>query len=113
MIHLFVKFGAIFLGGVAFTLAILMFLPAIRILPSFEDNAGLVGQKVQERVQDKGKQQADSFVSSLGQVLSSVAENPAWGPLLKTKKDVEQTIKEVKSLPDEQRNAICQQICLQ
>ena len=109
--HLLVKFGLFFVGGAAFTLVVVWIIPNTKTLPVLGEQAGELEQTVHTEAAKKSKEKTDSFTSSIGNVLSSITESPILSPILKTKRDVETTVETVKSLPDEQRNAICSQIC--
>lgn len=53
-----------------------------------------------------------SFIKPISdKVLPALTKNPIIEPLLQTKKEVEETVETVRSLPEEQKNAICKQIC--
>lgn len=44
-------------------------------------------------------------------VLPAITQNPAIDPLIQTKQDIEKTVNAVTSLPQEQKEAICKQVC--
>lgn len=44
-------------------------------------------------------------------VLPAITQNQAFDPLVQTKQDIEKTVNAVTSLPQEQKEAICKQVC--
>lgn len=52
-----------------------------------------------------------SVNSLIEKVLPIVTENSVLAPMFKTTREVEEAVNAVRSLPDEQRNSFCSQIC--
>lgn len=115
--HLAVKFGLMFLGGALFTLGVLqIFSMRGDILISGREGLKEKVAKEQERIEKKVKRDtgdvAGSFTEGVwDRVVEQVSKNPALEPLFKAKSDVENTYNTLRALPNEQRNAVCQQIC--
>jgi hypothetical protein len=102
-------------GGIVFALVIAQAVTN----PEFLE---VLGDKfLNEQAIDAQMKEADSQVAAttaelnvdsiLGKVLPFVTENPALAPLFETKQEVEEAAEAVLSLPEEQRNAVCSQIC--
>lgn len=129
-LHIFAKFGLIFIGGAAFALLALQAIPvvaskAVLTVPASISSSSSVNvvekkrdefqkkieTKVQKKVQETEDSQKNLVEGSVEKVLSAVTESPVLAPFFKTKQQVEQTVDSVMNLPDDQKSALCKQIC--
>jgi hypothetical protein len=63
-------------------------------------------------VQDQEEKHIKSFKKKLFEnVIPAIAGNPLFAPIVETKEEVEKTSETIKALPEDQRNAICKQVC--
>lgn len=77
-----------------------------------EHNVLSASQKVKEVVQEKEQEHTNKVSKYIKDVLvPSIVDNPVLAPILKTTKEVNSTVETIKSLPADQRNAVCRQIC--
>ncbi|MBI2268151.1 MAG: hypothetical protein HYU80_01740 [Candidatus Blackburnbacteria bacterium] len=71
-----------------------------------------ISERVRSTVQKQEKDQINSIKSRIvDKVLPAITENPILSPILRTSREVEEAVQTVRSLPDDQKNAICQQVC--
>lgn len=90
-------------GALLFVAAQTLFNKEPRMLPD---------KAVRGAIEEKGGDFVDSARKAIvNKVLPAVTENPILEPVLETKKSVEDTVKAVKNLPGDQRDAICSQVC--
>lgn len=90
-------------GAAIFVVAQILFNKEPRMLPD---------KAVRGTVEEKGGDFVDSARKAIvNKVLPAVAGNPILEPALETKKSVEETIETVMSLPREQKEAVCKQVC--
>lgn len=108
--HVIIRLFMIFVGGIVFALLIIQALPFIYSVRAL-GGENTIKKEVNSRVEKLGKEKAAQANNTAGGVLSSVSESSALSPIFQTKKKVENTIDAVISLPDEQKKAICRQIC--
>tara|TARA_Y100000310_G_C20667773_1_gene808562 strand:- start:2067 stop:2432 length:366 start_codon:yes stop_codon:yes gene_type:complete len=116
--HFLLKPVLIFLaGGIVAFAAIQFFNDPTSFAVLGEKFFGEDIQKEADSEIKKGQEQVDEAVNSLsvqsllGKVLPALSENPALAPMIETTREVEEAVNAVMSLPDEQRNSICSQIC--
>lgn len=109
-----VKYFALFLGGAIFTFVAIQAATNLDVISMLGFEEGK--QKAQHQLEVKVRETSDQATQTVAQsvtarVLGAIVENPALAPFFQTKKEVETTINSVMSLPEEQRSAICKQIC--
>lgn len=67
---------------------------------------------IDEYVHEQAWEQVSEWTKALaGKVLPGIAKSPALKPVVETKKDIEETTSEVRNLPQEQKKAICKEVC--
>ncbi|HBL52289.1 MAG: hypothetical protein A3D24_01425 [Candidatus Blackburnbacteria bacterium RIFCSPHIGHO2_02_FULL_39_13] len=111
MIHTIIKFTAVFIGGIAVAFAVFQVLPILNSTQITKDGGKQIQNEVNSRVEKVTKEKTIAAEGAVGQVLSSASESSILAPLFRTKAKVENTVETVMGLPEEQRNAICSQIC--
>lgn len=63
-------------------------------------------------VQDQEEKQIKSFKKRLFEnIIPAISGNPLLAPIVETKEEIEKTSETIKALPQDQRNAICKQVC--
>lgn len=108
--HLLFKTLLIFLAGAIF--AFLFTNTDILSEKNIKEKGEVMGDQIQKGIlQRKEKAKRTATESLTDKILGAITENPILAPIFETKKEVENTINTVKSLPEEQREAICTQIC--
>lgn len=77
-----------------------------------EDGGRVAGEQIEARVKDAQEGVKNSIIESItSKVFPAITESPVLAPIFKTTKEVEGTINSIKNLPEEQKNAVCRQIC--
>lgn len=115
--HFLLKPFLIFAAGILFTIVVIKFVDpgstAVLGTKFLEQNVKKNADTNLKNSQQEVSKTVDGFSVNnlLEKVLSAVAENPALAPMFKTSREVEQAVNAVRSLPDDQRNSICKQIC--
>lgn len=112
--HLLLKPFLIFLGGVVFSIVVVQIIAHFSQLTNgrFEDGGKIIGEQIEAKVKGTQEGAKSSIIDSItSRVLPAIAESPALAPIFNTTRQVENTINSIKSLPEEQRNAVCRQIC--
>lgn len=112
--HLFLKPVLIFLGGTVFAVIGIQAATHFDILKKFDiaQNKTAVEEEIRTGTRKVADETAKAASETLkDKVLSAIAESPALAPIFNTTRQIEDTINSIKSLPDEQRNAVCRQIC--
>lgn len=116
--HLFLKFGLFFIGGAVCTYAAVHFLSSKEV--SIANRGGnnptqVLGDQspsLDEKLHEAGQEGAKKVVQAVvDKVVSHLRNNPAFDPVVKTTEDVQSTVDEVRSLPQDQKAAICAEIC--
>lgn len=118
MNHFLLKFIAVFVAGSVFALIVFQTVNNPKVLGSFtkmfEKKAARVGNERVEYARNtaSGHVKGVSVEGSVqGWVEGLVTKNPAFAPLFKTSRDVQEAVDSVMSLPEEQRSSICRQVC--
>lgn len=110
--HIPLKFLLIFLGGASFSFVAFQAFSNLDSLPRvLGKNGGNGVEKVFEERKSRVKKDTKDAENIFDNVLPAITENPIIAPLIKTKKEVEETVETVRRLPEEQREAFCKQIC--
>ncbi|MBI2007522.1 MAG: hypothetical protein HYS83_02390 [Candidatus Blackburnbacteria bacterium] len=112
--HLFLKPLLIFVGGAIFSVIIVLIAANFNRLTNgkLEDGGKVIGEQIEAKVKSAQEGAESSIVDNIAsRVLPVIAESPVLAPIFNTTRQVENTINSIKSLPDEQRNAVCRQIC--
>lgn len=115
--HFLLKPFLIFAAGILAAIVIIKFVDpsgaAVLGTKFFEQNVKKNADTNLKNSQQEVGKTVDSLSANnlLEKVLSAVVENPALAPMFKTTREVEEAVNAVRSLPDEQRNSICKQIC--
>lgn len=69
-------------------------------------------QKIQQAVQGKEEEHTNKIFKFIKEkVIPAITDSPILAPLLKTTKEVNATVETIKSLPTDQREAVCKQVC--
>ena len=110
----FLKLTAVFFTGVIVTLVVINS-PA---RPVAQTNVLGASDEFQQAIKDKVVQKEQEHLNFFSKFISeklgpSITQNPILSPFFNTKKSVEGALTSVKNLPDDQRQAICKQICTQ
>ncbi|OGY11238.1 MAG: hypothetical protein A3H88_02190 [Candidatus Blackburnbacteria bacterium RIFCSPLOWO2_02_FULL_44_9] len=74
-------------------------------------NVGSVNNLIKNKVDQKEETGIKKAKSIIDDIVENIIESPILAPIVNTQKEVKQTVDTVKSLPVDQRNAICTQIC--
>lgn len=110
--HLILKGLLVFIAGILFTLGIVYVLggntPFFGSAESGEVKAFSIEQEIDARREGFVGAVVD-FVSK--KVVPAVDESAVVSPVKQTTQDVQKAIESVTSLPDQQRAAICKQVC--
>lgn len=112
--HSLIKPVALFFAGLVSAFLLIQFLQNPKILETLSDKEQLKGveSQVKEEVYKKEEKAAKSVTQTiLEKVLPAASENPIFAPVLEAKRDVEYTVGVVKSLPEDQKQAVCKQVC--
>lgn len=112
--HLLLKPLLIFLGGAAFSIVAVQVVMHIDEWTGkgVEENGKVIGERIESRVSDTREEAEKTIVESIkDKILPAIIESPVLAPIFRTTKEVEGTINSIRSLPEEQRNAVCRQIC--
>lgn len=120
--HLFLKFALFFIGGAVLAIGVTQVLPRVLINNSrqtayySENSSQVLGAESENQLGNQITQQATGQLqgitqSLLQQVLYTLTKSPAFAPVNQTTRDVQTAAGEVQSLPNEQRKAICKEIC--
>lgn len=112
IIHSILKPFLLFLAGVVFTLILLQLLTNPDFLSFLGQEPSQIEGQVREEIYKREEKAAKSVTQTIiEKVLPAAAENPVVAPLLETKQEVEQTVNTIRNLPEEQKSAICRQVC--
>lgn len=112
--HLLLKPLLIFLGGATFSII------AVQVVTHFgelsggkvEESGKVIGEQIETKVQETKEEAKKTVIEKLkDKILPAITESPVLAPIFKTTKEVENTVNSIKNLPEEQRNAVCRQIC--
>lgn len=112
--HLLLKPLLIFLGGVIFSVV------AVYLVTNFEQLSGgkieesgrVIGERIEKKVGETREGVKKTAIEKLrDKILLGVTESPILAPIFETTKEIENTVSSIKDLPEEQRNAVCRQIC--
>lgn len=112
--HLLIKPLLIFLGGAAFSILAVQVVTHINEWTGkgVEKNGRMIGEQIESKISDTREGAKKTIIDSIkDKILPAIIESPVLAPIFRTKKEVEGTINSIKSLPEEQRNAVCRQIC--
>lgn len=108
------KLVAVFVAGSIFALLVFQIVTNPGFAKMFEKKAVKIGSDRAEYAKTTAKGQVSGVSvegSVQGWVEGLVTKNPAFAPLFKTTRDVEEAVDSVMALPEEQRSSICRQIC--
>ncbi len=109
----FLKSGLIFVGG-AFCAMFILNLAyqshQTKVLGTSTQSLQ-IHEQVQNIVGEKEKEQLSILSRILGNIGQSIAQSPILAPLFTTSQEVTTAVDSVKSLPNDQKSAICTQIC--
>lgn len=114
---LLIKFLLVFVGGVSIAVVVTqVILPRLAdknhppLLPKTSSQPDILGSNSLEEETTQGK--VKTFVqNTLNQVVDQFAQSKAVAPLVETSQSVQKAVKDVQSLPDSQKAAICREIC--
>jgi hypothetical protein len=117
--HIFLKFALFFIGGVIVAVGITQVLPSVltnkQHTSYYSESASPVlgadselGNQITQQATNKLQTATQSIVQ---QMLYSLTQNPAFAPINETTRDVQNAASGVQSLPQEQRKAICREVC--
>lgn len=112
--HLLLKPLLIFLGGATFSIIAVQILTHLDELSKgrVEESGRVIGEQIETKVEETREEAKKTVIEKLrDRVLPAITESPVLTPIFKTTKEVENTVNSIKSLPEEQRNAVCRQIC--
>lgn len=112
--HLLLKPLLIFLGGVVFSVVAIYIVTHFDQLLSgkVEESGGVIGKQIERKVEETREGAKKTVIEKLrDRILPAVTESPVLAPIFETTREIENTVNSIKSLPDEQRNAVCRQIC--
>lgn len=108
------KAGLVFIGGAAAALLAIILITGSRTAKITTDNISLdnLNEKVKGVVDAKEKSYLKSFNKIWeNSAIPAITESPILAPILSTSKDVSEAVDSIKSLPADQKSAICTQIC--
>lgn len=106
----------IFIGGIAFAVVVLVSVGRWatandQVLGTSTVNVRDIESQVKDKVQ-QGEKEGFSLISTVfPRIISAITENPLLAPFIKTQKEVSEAVSTVKSLPGDQKEALCSQIC--
>lgn len=109
----FLKSGLIFVGGALCAMFILNLAYQSRqtkVLGT-STQTSQIHEQVQNMVGEKEKEQLGVLSKLLANIGNSIAQSPLLAPLFTTTQEVTTAVDSVKSLPTDQKSAICTQIC--
>lgn len=112
--HLLLKPLLIFLGGATFSVITVQVVTNLGGLSKgrIEESGRVIGEQIETKVEETREEAKKTALEKLkDKVLPAITESPILAPIFKTTKKVENTVNSIKNLPDEQRNAVCRQIC--
>lgn len=115
--HLLIKPLLIFLGGAVFSVVAVQIITHINEWTGngVKESGRVIGKQIESKVSDtrEGAEKTiiDSIKDKKDKIFPAIIESPALAPIFRTTKEVEGTINNIKGLPEEQRNAVCRQIC--
>lgn len=112
--HLLLKPLLIFLGGAAFSVIAVQVVTHINEWTGkgIEEKGRVIGEQIESEISGTRDSAEKTIIDSIkDKILPAIIESPALAPIFRTTKEVEGTINSIKSLPEEQRNAVCRQIC--
>lgn len=112
-IQTFLKSGLIFAGGALCALFLLNLAYQSRQSQVLGANTQWeeVQKQIENSVQETEKEQFGVLSRVLGDITSAITGSPILAPLFTTTKEVTTAVDSVKSLPTDQKSAICAQIC--
>lgn len=116
--HFLLKPILVFVGGVIFALIIIQIVTNPGSLLFLADKLNL-NENIQKNKAEvlSSQKEATEGVEGLSvnglieKVLPVITGNPALAPMFKTSREIEEAVNAIRSLPDEQRNSFCSQIC--
>ncbi|MEK7521526.1 MAG: hypothetical protein AAB599_01855 [Patescibacteria group bacterium] len=68
-------------------------------------------EKVKSAITENETKQLDSVKKFISKNTPEIVNNPVLAPIVNTQKELNSTVDTIKSLPEDQKNAICTQIC--
>lgn len=109
MSNILFKFFFVFAAGVIVAVAVMWSIPSLLTQQTKQSSkTNVLGAEITSDQQDKIK----SLVQQgLSMVIDHFSQSQAVAPLVETTQSVQKAVYDVQSLPDNQRTAICQEIC--